>query len=534
MTSPADRAGASWRVAAGILASRIGGLLREGVFAHYFGASGVADAWRAALRLPNVLQNLLGEGTLSASFIPIYAELLEKGRDEEAASFAGAIFGLLTAIAGILAFLGIVLAPILVGVLFAGFDPARQLLTVELVRILFPMTALLVVSAWALGILNSHRKFFLPYVAPVAWNAAMIGAMILGGWVGGHPAERLVHWLAWGALVGGALQLGVQLPAVLRLVREFRPSLSLAVPGVREAIRNFAPVVAARGAVNLSGYLDYFLAAFLVTGSVAVLGYAQTLYLLPIALFGMSVAASELPELSRGRGSDPHRLPDELARGAERVGYFILPSTLGYLVVGDLILAALFQRGAFGADEVLAAWAVLAAYAVGMPASALSRLLSSAFYALRDTRTPARLAYLRIAVSFVVGVALIFPLDRVPLGALSLGPAGLAIGASVGAWCEFFLLRGRFRARAVHPGERAPHTARSWRVIVVSALVAAGVAGGLRVWASAWPVWVAMGLCVGGFALVYLGMTRALGVSVPLPRIGRRRDEGRGDADDRA
>ncbi|MSR23129.1 MAG: murein biosynthesis integral membrane protein MurJ, partial [Gemmatimonadetes bacterium] len=406
------RARASGRVAAGMFLTRISGLVREGVFAHHFGTSVVADVWRAALRTPNILQNLLGEGTLSASFIPIYSELLGERRDAEAARFAGAILGLLTATAGLLAVLGILAAPLFVAILFAGFDPDQQALTVELVRILFPMTALLVVSAWGLGVLNSHRRFFLPYVAPLGWNACMIGGMLVGSTVFGASGDRLAHWLAWSALLGGGVQLGVQLPLVLRLVGELRPSLSINVTGVREALRNFVPVVAARGALNVVSYLDYFLAAYLATGAVAVLGYAQTLYLLPISLFALSTAASELPELSRDRQGGTDRLKRDVGRGVERVTYFLAPSTVAYLLLGDVIVAALFQRGEFSPDAVRVTWAVLAAYSIGMSASAASRVLSSAFYAIRNTRTPARIAYLRVGLSTAVGLLLMLPMDR--------------------------------------------------------------------------------------------------------------------------
>jgi putative peptidoglycan lipid II flippase len=507
------RTRASARVGAGILLSRIFGLVRERVFAHFFGASPVADAWKAALRLPNLLQNLLGEGTLSASFIPIYADLLEEGREAEAARFAGAVFGLLTVTAGLLAVLGIVLAPWIVGLFFMGFDPARQALTVELVRILFPMTALLVLSAWALGILNSHRRFFLSYVAPVVWNAAMITAMLVGGFAFDLEGAALVRILAWGALVGGGLQLLVQLPLTLRLLAEFRPVVSTRVTGVREAIRNFIPVVAARGAVNFGGWLDYALAAFLTAGAVATLSYAQILFMLPISLFGMSVAASELPEISRGRGGDGRQLAVEVAAAGERVAWFLVPSTLGYLFLGDVVVAAVFQTGAFGADEVLVTWVILGAYALGMGASATSRLLSSAFYAIRDTRTPARLAYLRVGLALLIGGTLMLPLDRIQIGALGLGAAGLALGSAVAAWVELTLLRRRLAAQVQRPLRLGgPGLGR----MVLAGGVAAGV-GLLLNWLlpPAHPWLIALGTLVP-FVGVYVLLTRALGVAGPL------------------
>ncbi|HSG48960.1 MAG TPA: lipid II flippase MurJ, partial [Longimicrobiales bacterium] len=336
------------------------------------GTSGFADAWRVALRLPNVLQNLLGEGTLSASFIPVYAEFLEEGREEEAGRFAGAALGILMATAGALVLLGVLVAPWLVAALFWRWDPEKQALTVTLVRILFPMTGILVVSAWALGILNSHRRFFVSYVAPVFWNVAQIAAMVAGGAYLLLGQRDLVVLLAWGALVGGGLQFGVQLPFVVRHLRGFRLSLGRGVEGVDEAVRNFVPVVAARGVVNLSGWLDIILAAYLADGALALLGYAQTFYMLPISLFGMSVAASELPELSRVRGEDREALASRVAAALRRTSYFLIPTIVGYLVLGDVLVAALFQTGAFGSTQTLATWAVLAAYTLGLGASANS------------------------------------------------------------------------------------------------------------------------------------------------------------------
>ncbi|MYG81383.1 MAG: murein biosynthesis integral membrane protein MurJ, partial [Gemmatimonadetes bacterium] len=173
---------AASRVAAGILLSRILGLLRDRAFAHYFGASALADVWKAALRIPNFLQNLLGEGSLSGSFIPVYARLLEEGREEEAGRVAGAVLGLLTRAAGVLAAAGVWVAPLLADVIVPGYsEDGRREALIPLLRILFPMTGVLVISAWALGILNSHRRFFVSYVAPAVWNLAMIVALIVAG-----------------------------------------------------------------------------------------------------------------------------------------------------------------------------------------------------------------------------------------------------------------------------------------------------------------------------------------------------------------
>jgi len=516
---------AAVRVGAGIFLSRLTGFVREAVFAYYFGASAVADVWRAALRTPNVLQNLLGEGTLSASFIPVYAEFLEEGREEEAGRFAGAALGILATVAGGLALLGVLAAPLLVRVLFFDWDPWMQELAIRIVRILFPMTAVLVVSAWALGVLNTHRRFFVSYVAPVLWNVAMVTVLVAFGtglgWSAAGREVELVVVLAWGALAGGVLQLGAQLPWVVRHLHHFRLSVSRRVAGVREAIRNFVPVVTARGVVNLSGWIDVVLAAQLAVGAVAVLGYAQILYLLPISLFAMSVAASELPELSRSRKEAASVLSSRVSTALERIAYLLVPSALAYLFLGDVLTAALFQRGEFGGPDTLVVYGVLACYALGLPASSASRVLSSAFYALRDTRTPARIAYLRVGVSVVLGASLMFPLDRYGVAGLRFGAAGLALGASVGAWVEYGLLRRRLRSAI---GGHAPPVAGAAAVAagVGAQLLLPGPEGLARTLSRPLPVGpgalepVLLALeTVLPFGVVYLATAAALGVGLP-------------------
>ncbi len=511
------RARAAFWVGAGIFASRLTGFLRERAFAFFFGSSDYADAWRAALRMPNVVQNLLGEGTLSASFIPIYAEMLEEDREPDAGRFAGAILGLLVGVVAVVTLIGILLAPWLVPLFFFRWSPEKQDLTVRLVQILFPMTGVLVISAWALGVLNSHRRFFVSYVAPVFWNLAMIATLVgLGGYLA-FGQERLVVALAWGALVGAVLQLGVQLPFVARHLHHFRLSVSLAVDGVREAIRNFMPVLAARGVINLSGYLDLVLAGLLAGGAVAVLGYAQTFYMLPISLFGMSVAASELPELSRQRREAQQVLANRVATSLGSLAWFLVPSTIAYLLFGDVIVAALYQTGAFGERETAVTHAVLAAYSLGLMASARSRLLSSAFYAIRDTRTPARIAYLRVAVSLGVGASLMFPLDRFEVDGLRLGAAGLALGASVGAWLEYGLLRSRLRKAL---GRHGPPAAKIVPIWVAGLLGAAAAFGARSLLPPLHPIWIAAGT-LSAFGVVYWVGSRALGAPMPTGRRAR-------------
>ena len=432
---------ASAMVAAGILLSRVFGLVRERVFAHYFGATLFADAFRAGLRIPNLIQNLLGEGTLSASFIPVYAELLERGETEKAGRVAGAVFALLVAIAGALALLGVLFAPLVVKVLLPGFDPVREALTIRTVRILFPMTALFVLSAWSLGILNSHRHFFISYVSPVVWNAAMIAAMYLFG--GRMGMERLLLALCWGALVGGALQFAMQLPWVWRLERGLKVRWDMRLAEVREVVRNATPAMLGRGVVQFSAYVDFMLASLLAAGGVATIGYALTLYMLPISLFGMSVAAAEFPELARQRASGTELLRERTNAGLERIAFYVMPSFVAFMLLGDIIVAALFQTGRFGANDTRLVYLTLAGFSVSLLATTGSRLFSSTYFALRDTRTPARFAALRVLNSAVFGFLLMLLFEPVT----SLRPPARAVGARPPARRGVAFRRGRPCAR---------------------------------------------------------------------------------------
>lgn len=535
------------RIAIGIFASRAIGLLRDRALSYFFGVGAHADVLRVALRTPNLVQNLLGEGTISAAFIPIYSRLLEEGREQEAGRFAGAIFALLVVVSAALALLGIALARPLVAVVVPGFldDAAavargellvdRYELAVQTVRIIFPMTAVLTLSAWALGVLNSHRRFFVPYVAPVAWNAAIIGALFATATLftpswspgeAGAPATtdltRLLLAACWGALAGGALQFLIQLPLVVRLLRGFRLSLSTRVVGVKAALKAFGPVVAGRGVYQLSAYLDMFLAGWIAAGAIAALGYAQTLYILPISLFGLSVAAAELPELSRLQEAAFKPFLRRVDRSLRQMLFMTVPTAVGYLGLGYLIVGAFYRTGSFGGNDTWLVYLVLAAYSLGLVATAAARLLQNAFFALNDTRTPAKIAVVRVVLSAVVAVPLMFALDRIsvaeavgapaPGKPLFLGAVGLAAGSAVGAWVELWQLRRALRRHLAAFRLPAGFVAR------LLGLCGPALAVGLGAW------WLLRGLhpipvalaATGGFALVYLAGARLL----RLPELG--------------
>jgi len=386
-------------------------------------------------------------------------------------------------VAGAISLLGVVLAPVLVSIFTPGFAGERRELLIDVVRIVFPMTGVLVLSAWALGILNSHRRFFLPYFAPVLWNAAIIGALL---WFGSRLELRgLVVAAAWGALLGGVLQFVVQLPLVLKLDREIRLSTGRNEPAFKEAVRKAGPAILGRGVVQLSGYLDLLLATLLAVGAFARLRYAQTLYLLPVSLFAMSVAAAALPDLARDRDGALDTLRKRTVAAVERVAFYVVPSFVAFVALGDVLVAGLYRAGEFGAADVRVVWVILIGYAFGLLASTTTRVYQSAFFALRDTATPARVATVRVAISFVAGAALMVQFEPVtvfgiviPAGGLAsltaagvpLGPLGLAAGASLGAWVEWLLLRRRLRA---HLGGVGANKLALARMFVAAALAAA-------------------------------------------------------------
>ncbi|MFL5309917.1 MAG: murein biosynthesis integral membrane protein MurJ [Myxococcales bacterium] len=499
-------------VAAGILLSRLAGLVRQSVFGHFLGTSDAADAYNAAFKIPNFLQNLLGEGVLSASFVPVYAALRAGGQQDEARKVAGAVAGLLSLVTTAFTLLGVLATPWLIAAIAPGFAGEKRELTILLVRIFFPGTALLVLSAFCLGVLNSHHRFFLSYAAPVVWSAAQVAALILGGrgWRLG-PGDLAVV-TAWGAVAGALLQVLVQVPAVLSLLGgRLRLSLGRASAHVREVVRSFLPVVAGRGVVQLSAYIDNVIASWLPSGMVAALAYAQTLYTLPVSLFGMSISAAALPSMSaQGTGE---KLREQLASGLRAIAFPVVPSVVAFLAFGDVAVAALFRGGRFSPQDVRDVWLILAGSTVGLLAATLARLYSSTFYALRDTRTPLKYAALRVLLTAALGLLCGLWLPRALHLDPKLGAVGLTASAGVAGWVEFALLRRGIARRVGKADVPAGLLVRLW-----AAAIGAGAAGiGVRFLLAGLPATrlaaVAKAAAVFGcFGGVYLLLALALDV----------------------
>ncbi len=516
---PARTGRSAFVVGVAILLSRFVGLARQRVFAHFFGDSWIADAFTAALRLPNITQNLLGEGTLSASFIPVYARALGAADEPRARAFARAALGLLATAVLAVSVVGVAAAPGLTRVLVPGFEGAKLALAVQLVRLFFPMTGLLALSAWCLGVLNSHRRFFMPYAAPVLWSLAQIAAVLLGS---RHAeGERLAVWMGYGALAGGGLQLLVQLPACRALVGSLRPTADWRTEDVRQATRALGPVVAGRGVVQLSALLDTFLASMLGTGANAALGYVQTLYILPVSLFGVGEAAAVLPEMARETASQDEAerraaVRRRLGESLTRVGFTTVPTTVAYVAFADQLVGAFFKTGRFGASAVQYVAAALATYILALVANASVRVMASTYYALSDTKTPARWAIYRVCASAGLSWA---AMQR-------FGIVGLCAGAALAGWFEALALAQGLRRRL----DGIPLDGSRWLKFAIASAVAAAAALGAGRLCAGWPVIASAAATLPTFGIVYAGAAYALGTPdvVELVRAVERRFGRRG------
>ncbi|WP_217316329.1 murein biosynthesis integral membrane protein MurJ [Rhodanobacter sp. B04] len=463
-------------VGAGILCSRIFGLVRQRVFSHYFGLSDAADIFSSALRVPNFLQNLFGEGVLSASFIPVYAGLLGQGKREEAGRLAGAIAAILALVISVIVAVGVVATPWLLWLIAPGYTGEKRELTILIVRILFPGTGILVWSAWCLGILNSHHKFFLSYVAPVVWNLSMIVTLLV---FRNLPSDKLIVYLAWGTVLGCLLQFLVQLPSVLKLVPDLRLRLDLRSIHVRQVVGSFMSVAVGRGVVQISAFVDQAISTLLGRGAMAAMTTAASINMLPISLFGMAVSAAELPTLSRMAGQELDRataasLSARLDSGLERIAFFVVPSAMAFLALGNVIVAALYQSGEFTSKDSYYVWAILAGSGVGLLASTFGRLYSSTYYAMRDTRTPLRFALVRLAVTAVLGLASALLLPSMLGVPAQWGAVGLTASAGVAGWVEFYLLRRKMNRKLGPTGVPVSIMFKLWSAACLAALAACG------------------------------------------------------------
>ncbi|MBI4011154.1 MAG: murein biosynthesis integral membrane protein MurJ [Candidatus Rokubacteria bacterium] len=506
-------------VSAATLASRILGFVRDLLVAQVFGAGPATDAFFVAFRLPNLLRRLVAEGALSAAFIPVFTEYLTTRPRAELTRMFRAVSGVVLAILAGLTVVGVLAAPLLVRVMAPGFfaDSTTGSLTVRLTRVMFPYLFFVGLGALAMGMLNAHRHFVTPALAPVMLNLAIIGA-VFG--VVPHLAEP-VFGLAVGVLVGGFGQLVIQLPALSRRGLLVAPALDRHHPAVARVVRLMTPVALGQSATQLNILVDTIIASFLVGGSVSYLYYADRLVEFPLGVFGIAIATAVLPTLSEQAATgDPQALRATLSFALRLAAFISLPAAVGLLVLREPLVRVLYQRGEFGPVETAqTAWAV-GFYACGLVGFASVKIGAQAFYALGDTRTPVKVAVAAMVLNSVLAVALALPLRH----------GGLALATSCSATANALSLAWLLRRRLGPAAASAARAARQgWSRIAAASgvLTAALVLGGWlrppppgRVGEAVW-----LGAMIAGGALVYLLAHLALGseeVRLARRALGRR------------
>lgn len=416
-------------VGAATMVSRVLGLLRDAVLAFLFGATPVADAFFVAFRIPNLTRQLFGEGALAASFVPVYTDVLHVEGEEKARRFAGDLFSLLVITLAVLTIAGITFAPVLVRCIALGFDPSSDVfrLTVLLTRWMLPYMIFICAAALGMGILNSHGHFLTPAVAPALLNISVIALALLVSPFLSIP----VLSLAWGVLIGGLLQVLVQLPPMERMkaVPPFRwPALS---PEVRRMALMMGPAVLGVAVYQVNILVDTILASFLPAGSITYLWYGNRMMQFPLGVFGIALATAALPTLSRQIAED--RKEDftcTVSFALSLTAFIGLPAAMGLIALREPIMATLFGRGAFSAIDVLGAGKALLFYAAGLPFFIAVKILSRAFFAMENTRIPFAAAGAALIINALMNLALMGPM----------GHAGLALATSVASGFNFLIL----------------------------------------------------------------------------------------------
>ncbi len=416
-------------VGAATLLSRLFGFIRDVVIAWFFGAGLSSDAFFVAFRIPNLLRRLFAEGSLSIAFIPVFTEYLTvKGRDE-AFKLARAAMLLLSMILAVVAVLGVLLSPVIIKVIAPGFisSPEKFFLTVNLTRIMFPYIFFIGLVALCMGILNSLGHFAAPALAPVFLNIAMICSVFF---ISPYMSDP-VTGLAIGVLIGGVLQLALQVPFLIKKGLYFWQRVQIFHPGLKRIGVLMLPAVFGAAVYQINILVGTLLASLLPEGSVSYLYYADRLVQFPLGIFAIATATAILPSLSRQAASrDLEAVKATFAHAMKLVLFITIPSMVGLIILREPIVALLFKRGVFDSKAVqLTAYALLY-YSIGLWAFSCVRIVVSTFYALQDTRTPVRIAVISIIANIVLGIILMGPLAH----------GGLALATSLASMLNLGLL----------------------------------------------------------------------------------------------
>lgn len=456
--------------------SRVLGFLRDMIVARSFGAGMATDAFFVAFRIPNFLRRLFAEGAFSLAFVPVFAEYKQRHPDE-LRELVARVTGTLTVILFVVTALGVLAAPLLVWVFAPGFaQNAEQIeLTAQLLRLTFPYLLFISLTACAGGMLNSFGQFAVPALTPTLLNLSMIGAAL---WLAPYFAQPVTA-LAWGVLVAGIAQLAVQLPFLYRLGLLCRPRWGWHYPGVQRILKLMIPTLFGSSVAQINLLFDTLLASLLISGSVSWLYYSDRLLEFPLGVFGVALATVILPKLSREHAATSpaafSRTLDWALRWAVLIG---LPAAVALAVLAGPILTTLFQYGAFTAYDVRMSQQSLIAFALGLQAFILIKVLAPGFYARQDTRTPVKIGIIALVANMVFNVLLIWPLAH----------AGLALATTLSALLNAGLLYQHLRRAAIYRPEPG------WGRFLLQ-IIAASCVMGLLLWLLAGPLdwWLASG-----------------------------------------
>jgi putative peptidoglycan lipid II flippase len=417
-----------------VMCSRLLGLVREQIFAALFGGGMAMDAFTAAFRIPNLLRDLFAEGALSTAFVTTFSKTIARGSDEDAWRLANKVATMTASVLGVLCVVGMVFSPQLVALLAPGFDPEKAALTAQLTRIMFPFILLVSLAALVMGMLNAKNRFGMPAMASSFFNiGSIVGGVVLGFWIDPHFGPRALIGLAFATLIGGGLQLAVQLPSLARLGYRFRPDIHWRDPGVKAILLLMGPAVIAASTTQVNVLVNSMFASTLGDGAIFSLAIAFRLMQLPLGLFGVALGTVTLPLLSRlvVAGKTPE-FRSELARAIRWGLLLTLPSMLGLMLLAEPIISVLYQHGKFNAAQAAQAAGALRFYAIGLGGYAALKVLVNAFYAIDRRKTP-------MLVSFVaVGLNLLF--NWIFTFRLGWGAQGLAFSTGCVATFNFLLL----------------------------------------------------------------------------------------------
>jgi putative peptidoglycan lipid II flippase len=421
------------------LFSRILGYVRDMVIASLFGAGMVSDAFIVAFRIPNILRRLFGEGSLSITFVPVFTDTLNhKGWDEAQRLALGSLRLLFLVLVSASA-VAVLMAPALIHLLAYGFteDPEKYALCIRLTRIMLPYSIFIGMVALCMGILNVLGHFAAPALAPFLLNASMIGTVMFFSWISPSMTTRVLG-LSIGVLIGGVLQFGLQIPFLIKKGIHLWRSVPIWHPAMKQILRLFGPTLFGAGVYQINNLVSCLLGSLLAQGSVSYLYYADRLVQFPLGVFAIAMATAVLPTLSyqasMGRLA---ALRDTFTHAVQLIFFITLPSMVGLIVLRKPIVAVLFQRGAFDDQTARLTASALLYYGIGLWAFSAVRILINTFYALKDTRTPLKLAVVAIAANIVLGAVLMRTMSH----------NGLALALSLASMLHLGLLAVALRKK---------------------------------------------------------------------------------------